>query len=334
MIVVSIIGALIVLFLCLAAVSSIGSSLYRNFNYGLPEMSSIGMPMMDNYNVAYDEGKALRQESMMADIGGYGGGGMIYPVPTYSTGDTAEQYEVIERSYTYQPHNSDKTCQMIQELKARDDVIFENYNQYDHGCDARMKVTIDASTEIQSYLDGLSPDDSSANTYSIKQEFDYNESRKELLEARLEAITQTLEESQRAYDEIAQTAAQNADGEALAIVISSKLEMIERLTNQQLDLSTELQSIQQQVENQTDRFDYHYYNVSVYEDPYFDGKGFADSWKRSVQSMLSSVNTGLQMLTTGLVQGAVWIIVYGVFLILLVFIAKYVWRLIRKIWSD
>lgn len=252
----------------------------------------------------------------------------------YSSGNTAEEYEVTEYSATYETQDRNATCTQIAQLKSRSYVVFENANDHDRGCDYRFKVEHSRVEEVLTFLRDLSPKDLNENTYTIKNLVDDYSSETEVLENKRRAIDDTLSEAIAAYDEITTLATANQDAESLARIIDSKIQLIERLTQQKIEINTQLDRLARSKAEQLDRLAYTYFNVSAYENKYLDKEHIADSWKEAVRGTIQDMNAALQAATLGLI-GFVFIVlqwlVYGLFLLL---IAKLVWQVVQRIWKG
>src|SRR5690606_27393110 len=104
------------------------------------------------------------------------------------------------------------------------------------------------------------------------------------------------------YDEITRIASQSSDASSLARVISSRVEVIERLTNERLQLAGQMERIVRAESEALERIDYTQFNVSISEVKYFDGERLSDSWRDALRNFFTNVNQALQGLTIGLVS--------------------------------
>jgi hypothetical protein len=258
----------------------------------------------------------------------------IPPVPAggYTSGNSAEQFEVTEYSASIETQDSANTCKQIADLKSRSYVIFENANESDNNCDYRFKVEHSRVPEILAFVKGLDPKDLNQNTYTIKDIVDDYSSETEILTKKRDSIDDTLKDAISAYDEITSVATQNQDAESLARIIDSKIQLIERLSQQKIDINSQLDRLARSKADQLDRLAYTYFNVSAYENKYLDQKDLKDSWKDSLRGTVHDVNKALQDMTLGLIALLFIAIQWLIYGFILLFIAKYVWRFARKVW--
>lgn len=258
----------------------------------------------------------------------------IPPIGGYSTGNTAEEYEVTEYSASIETQDKTATCGKIASLKSYSYVIFESANEYDRGCDYRFKVEHARVAEILSFVKDLDPKDLNENTYTIKNLIDDYTSETEVLEKKRRAIDDTLEEALAAYDEITELATQSGDASSLAKIIDSKVQLIERLTQERININTQLDRLARAKAEQLDRLAYTYFNVSVHEQHYFDGDDLKDSWKASIQATIYEVNIIFQELTFGLIYVIFFAVQWIIYILLAVFVARHVWKWVKRIWKG
>lgn len=324
---------------------------------GMPGMRAVGS-VHGNFSVAQDAILPIYSESARYDMApaytsaGYGGGydtktfalsarnvATAVPAPSLppmypqgTTGDSAEAYEVTEYNASIESRAKGETCGALAGLKSRDYVIFENANDYDRGCSYSFKVKHANVPEILAFIKGLDPKDLSENTYTIKSQIDDFTSETEILEKKRASIDETLSEAIAAYDSIQKVAAANQDAESLAKIIDSKIQLIERLTQERININEQLDRYARAKADQLDRLEYTHFSVSVYEHQYIDSEQLADSWKESIRQFFNDVNRIAQDLTVNLVLLLVLALQYILYLLILVVIAKYVWKAVRYIW--
>lgn len=252
----------------------------------------------------------------------------------YAIGSDAENFEVTQYRATIETRMLDHDCTIVRDLKAREDVIFENSNEYDHGCSYTFKIARDSVDEILTIIEALDPEELSEQTYTIKQQIEDYTSEVALLQKQLDSIESTLQNAVTAYDEITTIASTINDAETLAKIIDSKLGVIERLTQQQITINARLDRIERAKAQELDRLNYTYMYVSITEDTFVDGEQIRDSWKRAVRMFIQEINTIAQDLTVNLVSLVLHVLQYALYLLILVFVVKYGWRIVKQIWEK
>lgn len=259
----------------------------------------------------------------------------ISPTPeSIATGDTSEAYEITEYNANIETRDIEKSCQDVASLKARTDVIFENSNEYDKGCNYRFKVKQASAKEILEIIKGMDPKSIDENIYTIKGQIDDYTSEADILKKKLISIDETLKNAVSAYDEITKMATNLKDVESLAKIIDSKINIIERLTQERININSQLESIERSKSEQLDRLEYTYFNVNIYENKYIDGEDLRDSWKLTVKQFVNDVNSIFQDLSVNLVTLIMKILQFALYLLIILVVAKYGWKLGRYIWKK
>ena len=252
--------------------------------------------------------------------------------PQGTTGDDAEEFEVTEYSATVETRNKEETCASVADLKSRSYVVFESANDSDGGCNYTFKVRHANVEEILTFVKGLDPKDLNENTYTIKNQVDDFTSETEILTKKLASIDETLESALAAYDDIQRLATQSQDASARARVIDSKIQLGERLSQERININEQLDRYARMKTEQLDRLEYTYFYISVYEREFIDGDGIKDSWKESIRMFFHDLNTIAQDLTVNLVLLLVMAVQWILYVLILVVIAKYVWKAVKYIW--
>lgn len=276
-------------------------------------------PMMDASYDSYGE-----SDSMIAP----------YPMPQYTSGNDAENFEVKEYQANIRVGESDSACNSIAALKDRADIIFESSNESDYGCDFRFKTTKDAAPGVLSLLQSYNPEYLNANTATIKGTLDNIADAEDILKKKLDAIDTTLAQAEKAYDELAQTAGENNDSKTLATVIQNKLALIERMTNERIAINQQLDMLHTQNVDQRDRLDYVFFTISVYEDKIFDVKRIGDEWRAAAMKFVTEINALLVGFSLGLLYNALLALQLVVYLFLILVLVKYSWRLAKHFWNQ
>lgn len=258
----------------------------------------------------------------------------IVPSPDYSTGTTAENFEVKTYSGTIKTRKLDKTCDTIAALKIKDYVIFENSNKNDDSCYYRFKVAKDRADEIVKIIEDLKPEILNVNVQSIKNQVEGIEDELDILKKQLASVEETLNGAQAAYDEITKLATNQKDAETLAKIIDSKLNLIERLTSQKLSIKSQIERYSQSKADQLDQLDYTFFDINVYKDLIFDWKEIKDSWKYETKVMVNNINQVFQAITLNLVTYLVRFVQGVLYLFISVLLLKFVWMGVKRIWKG
>ena len=258
----------------------------------------------------------------------------ISPTPQQksSTGNTAEDYEVTEYKSTIETRNLKNDCAQVRGLKTKDYVIFENFNQYDTGCSFYFKVEKNYQEEILAVIKGLDPKTLAENTRTIKKVIDDYTQEEDILKKKKQTIENTLNSAINSYDEISRVATQARDAESLAKIIDSKIRIIERLSQERINISVQLDRIGRSKAEQLDRLAYTYFNISIYENKYVNVDDLKDSWKMAVKKFVRDVNKILQDISINLIAAIFLIFQYALYVLIIIITAKYGWKIAKNIW--
>lgn len=254
--------------------------------------------------------------------------------PAETSGPEDNALETTSYSANIETRDLDRTCAAVADLKSRPEVIFETADKYDKGCNYRFKVAKAAADQILAVIKDLKPKDLSTNTQSLKKLVDDYTSETDILKQRLAANEETMTKTLAAYDEISAVATKAHDAESLAKIVDSKTNLIERLTQERLDVNAQLARLQREKELQLDRVTYTYFNINVVEDKFIDFKAIKDSWKAAVRNFFSSLNEILQGLTINVAVIILLIIQYALYLLIILLTVKYGWRLVKYLWKK
>lgn len=270
---------------------------------------------------------------------GLGGNEMAYDTAlsirnTGVSGAKAEDFEVTEYSASIETRKLTDTCLAVSGLKKLEYVIFENSTEYDKGCNYTFKVQNTHKVEILDLIKGLDPKEITENTYTIKKQVDDYTSQIDILKKKLASIDDTLKKATSAYDEVTVLATKVQNVESLAKIIDSKINLIERLTVERMNVNAQLEKIQRSKADQMDRLEYTYFHVNIFENKLVDGKNLKDSWKFTVQAFVQNLNKVAQDITVNLVGWVFLVLQYAIYLLIVLVVVKYGWKLITYIWKK
>lgn len=323
------IGTIIILSITIKLISSTFSgNMMSGEYYANPSTQSMK-------NMAYDMEESIGLS--LRNVSSIDGSSMPMPIPQNDgviTGDDAEDFEITEYNASIETRHLKDICSDIEKLKSHDYVIFENANTYDRGCNYTFKVKRENVEEILAFVKNMNPRDLSANTRTIKKLVDDYTSEVDILQAKLNSIDETLAKSIEAYDSVTDLATETKDAESLAKIIDSKINVIERLTQERININAQLERISRSKADQLDRLFYTYFHINVSENKFIDGKQIQDSWKYSIKRFFIDINEIAQNISINLITIFFQVIQYTLYCILFVLVGKYGWKLVKYIWKK
>ncbi|OGZ14098.1 MAG: hypothetical protein A3J08_02035 [Candidatus Lloydbacteria bacterium RIFCSPLOWO2_02_FULL_51_11] len=303
-----------------------------SFNVSIPTMSFKGYDAYDSVGVS-ESGVSQGAPGIAGELF-FRNISPIVPYPDGATGDDAEAFEVTDYNASIETRHLKDTCEVFTELKEKPYAIFESMNEGTRNCFYRFKVAHAHVAEVLALIKDLDPKDLSETSYTIKREIDDFTSETEILEKKRASIDETLRGAVAAYEEIAWVATRAQDAEALSKIIDGKIRIIERLTEERISINAQLDRLARAKEEQVDRLAYTYFSVSVFEDKFIDGERIADSWKAAVRELVESINIAVQFMTVRLVVFLLWLVPLALYFFGLLFLGKYVWRLVKTLWQK
>lgn len=259
----------------------------------------------------------------------------IYP-PRYGyvSGVEAEDFEIREYYATIKTSRLQADCDLLANLKNDVDIIFENANRSEFGCDYTFKVKQDKVSLVLEKIALLDPEALNENTRTIKAEVDYYADEAKRLTDRLASLDKTLADAIASYDAVARTATANGDVSALAQVIDSKLAMMERIEQSRTDILAQLEQIKKGESEVLEKMDFVYFYVNVYKDAIVEGDSLKDSWFVALKELVTASNQLLQDVTVGLVTFVFQIAKFALYAGLVLLVAKPAYKLARRFWME
>lgn len=283
----------------------------------------------DGYAVSSDMGYSP-ELSMRNVEGGIG----IPPMPEYAPGNDAEAYEVKDYNATIETRNLEADCATVRSLMEREDVIFQNKNEYEQGCSYSFKVEKESVEEVLAILEALDPKDISENSYTIKREVADYTSEIEILEKKLATLDQTLTESLASYDALSAQATARGDVATLAQITDSKITLIERLTITRIDTVAQLDRIARAKADSLDRLVYTNFYVNIFENTFVNGEEIKTSWVEAVKELVRDINTFAQEVSLGFVALLFMVVKYSLYGLVLLFVARFAYSFAKKVWTS
>ncbi len=315
--------------------SMINSSVRPLLSGGMREVSA------PSFYPAYDSADGFAGESMGLSKGGVAASlsirnisPIVPPMQQGTVGNNAEDFEVTDYSAFIETRNKKETCAQIADLKSLKHVIFEVSSESDVNCSFTFKVEHARSAEILAIIKSLKPKDLTENTQTIKRQLDDFTNQTDILKKKLVSIEETLQSALSAYDQITALAIRTQDASSLAKIIDSKVQIIERLTQERININQQLDYLARAKADQMDKLEYTFFNVSVYENKFVDVKNIKDSWKAAIKDFFYNVNQAVQDASINLLAILFVAIPYIIYCLLLLVGAKYGWRLVKYIWKK
>ncbi|MFZ2593378.1 MAG: hypothetical protein WAX38_01225 [Minisyncoccia bacterium] len=249
----------------------------------------------------------------------------------------SEKYQQEGYAASYETRHLKDTCAKIEALKPLEYVLFDSASQSDNYCSYSFRVEKKRAEEIVSVLKGLGPKDWSVHIQTVAQNIENTEDRVAVLKRRLASVEETLIEVETAYKGVTSAAVQSGRVVDLGSLVTQKLSMIERLSNEKLSIEEQIHQMTGSKDDQIDQTTYASFSVSISKWQAIDWQNISDEWKRNLNATVSDVNRTLSYIVLALPALMVNMIWYGlvifIVLISLVFFVKHTWALVKRIWN-
>ncbi len=321
-----------IILLLLVAVSLVISS------FSTARQSSVGVPSagIAQRDSSYELMNPI--SSYSSSKGGSGGSVPLSPISPpgggYVSGDDAEDFEATEYSARFKTRNIPHVCSAVFDLKRQVYVVFESAHEYDQGCTYAFKVERAHVGEVIALLKGMDPEDFSENTYTIKRLLEDVASRIEILRRKQDAVEETLEDALASYDAIIAVASHVENADALARLIEGKVRIIERLTQERIQVSAQLEQAMRNEADQRDRLAYAHFNVQATEDKFIDKEAIRNSWNAAIKKFVRDANYILQGASVRFITFLLVVGQWALYAFVLLFAAKFGWRIVKSVWSG
>lgn len=260
-----------------------------------------------------------------------------YPY-TDNGGIYAEEFEQTSYYAFFDTRLFNETCTAIASLKPLNYVLFDYASENDSYCSYEFRVEEAYAPTVADAIRALYPDDFSANTATVAQTIEGQESERAYLERRLESLESTRAEAEDAYESLLEKAVTKGSVAELTNVVNSRLHIIERLTQ-------DIQTVEEQLERldatQTDTLEetlYEHFSVQVQKRVLIDWETMKNDWHNSVRDVLINLNKVLMLLSLGLIefltQALVSVFFIAIIVLGMVAATKYMRIAIQYIWKD
>lgn len=244
----------------------------------------------------------------------------------------AEDYEVKEYSATYQVNDKTEVCETVATLKADKDIIFSSSNESERSCDFYFKVAKAKTAEVIELLKTLNPDEFSTYAYTIQKSVEGATDQLEILKKKLAQTETTLTDAQTSYEELFQLATKKGDVETLTKLVDLKINTIERLAQEKLSISAEMESVERNRKDLLEKLDYNEFRVNVYEERLVDWQSMRDNWKVEIQNFVNNLNSLTQWVSVKFVSYTLNSFVALAYLGVGFIFLKGAWILGKKVW--
>ena len=286
----------------------------------MPGIGTGMAPTMDRDEAAMSEGRDLYYP---------------YPTPTPPGGYIAnlETYETTDYTISVQTRDFDDACGTLRTLKTDDRFEFRQLQENLNSCTGQFFAKEEHVNSVLETFGQFNTVEVTRATESVTSYRSELESQADILRQQLESVDRTLKAAEIQYDEITEFARANKDAATLSVTIREKLQMVESLTQQKIQLTNSLAQTQKQAGELEQRLGLVQFNVTITRlSPIYlneTERAWEMAWKRFNDQM-----TTLSIaLTAGLGTFVLVVGQYLIYLLILLLLARGLWKVALRIWK-
>lgn len=286
-------------------------------SFNAPSMRSQGISF-EGYNTktAYDSASAERPADAQAE----------------------GSYETTRYDVSIETKGVKKTCDEIKQIEEQFGGIFKDSRKSENACSFTFMVKDDRAKNVLAYLKQFNPENIIRHTEREEKLATRITSEIDILKAKLESVTQTLETAKTSYNSIISLSRNAVNIEGLNKAIQNKIDTIDRLTTKKIDITQNIQRTLRKKQNLEERFTHTYFSVSVTEDIFFDWDSLGENWQQATKDAVSDINETLQALTLGLLTFVLLVIKILLYIVIvcffLLFLSRFGYRIVRALWRE
>lgn len=256
-------------------------------------------------------------------------------IPTPTPGGYTPDLETFETTNYYvsgRLRAFDEACDTLASLKADDRYHFKTLNTGLNHCRATFYTEDTYISQVMNTLEQYNGVTASWDTTSVTRHRENLESRDTIVRQQLASVERTLREAETAYDEIATFARSTRDAATLSKAIDSKLRQVEQLTQRKISLSSQLDTLAQQAADLNERLDMVEVSVNFTRSFAKNPDDTSRAWEAAWETLRDTwTNFGIG-LTAYFGVFLLYVLQYGLYLLVLIVVARFGWKLVRKIW--
>jgi len=257
----------------------------------------------------------------------------VPPVPApdgYTSG--LERYETTSYNLSARSRDFDSLCDSLSTLKNEGAIHFKHLNTGLNHCDARFFVEEDRVASVLAQFENERSVQINRNTQSVTRHKEQIESQANIVRQQLASVERTLAEAEEAYDEIVAFARTNKDSETLNSAITNKLRQIDQLTSRKISLTSQLSNYAQQAADLNERLNVvEFYANFSRSNPVNVGEN-ERRWEQAWEDLRDQFTETLIGVSVFFGIFILYVLQYGLYLLVLVVIARFAWKLVRNIW--
>lgn len=298
----------------------------RNSSYGL---NSAYAPSVSQ-GISMERAAGVDVYSMEADTSYYM---PPEPAPSGYTADL-ETYETTSYSVTARTKQFDELCDTVTSLKADTQIHFKSISRSTNNCRATFFVEENAAATVLNTLNTFNGVEYTRNTTSVTRHRQQIQSQTTILQQQLASIQRSLTAAETQFDEIAEFAKENKDAATLSQAISQKLNNINTLTQQKINLVSRINNLYQQAADLEERMNVVQFDVNINRSNPIYPNQESQKWEKAWKQLSDTYTDTLIGLTAFFGIFLLGAIKYILYLLVIIVILRGLWKFIQLVWNK
>jgi hypothetical protein len=319
-------AAFFILIIFLASLNDARSSV-RGASMGMPE----GVGYTSSFNINSERGASVGNEMkmMQAESSYY----PPQPSPdSYTSG--LENYETTEYSVTARTKQFDEMCGVLSALKEDSQIHFKYLNTSTNNCRATLYASDAEAERVIDTLTVFAGVEITRNIESVTRHRQQIQSQTSILKQQLSSIQSSLTAAEIQFDEIADFARENKDAATLSEAISQKLNNVNTLTQQKINLTARLNQIYQQAADLEERINVVQFNVSINRsNPIYVGQE-SQKWEQAWKTLRDTYTATLIGLSAFFGIFLLWTMRLAIYLLVVIVVLRGFWKFTKFLLSK
>ncbi len=254
-------------------------------------------------------------------------------IGSYEYVPNLEQYETSDYTVTARTRAFEAACEKIIVYKSDTQIHFKSFSEQQNQCSAFFFVPNDRANQIADDLQTISGAEVTRTVTSVTRDREILKSESEMITEQLRIVEQTLADAERQYSEITQLAQASNNASALSEAITNKLTMIEMLNQKRIDLTARLGMINRSAAELNERINVTAFTVTITRSFVLDTNRTTLEWEGAWRELREQWTSVLIGLSAYLGIFVIRTIQYAVYALIIIVIARFVWKIAQKVWK-
>ncbi len=242
-------------------------------------------------------------------------------------------FEIKNYEIKYKTNETLYLQNKIKELKKKNFVIFDRYDESKQNSQYVIKVKRENFEEVLEFLKELSPVKIHLFVENIKKSIDSTIDREKLLSDKLRKIEVILNDAIESYSSLLKLAKEQNNIESLTKLIDLKINTLNKLSNEKNAILEQINYIKKNRKELFDKVNFVIFRISIEEFLYLDIIELKNSWQYEVKNLVSTLNNLAQNLSVKFLIFVVNVIKFMVYFIFVLLLLKILFWTIKKIFN-